>query len=332
MAFSCKGPSGSNQAPWSCLLTARSAPRQGLASPPPLDPQAGQSEPHTPQNPTPGPRGRVVPRGSRALSKQPPWGGYHWPGVSHCGGVVCHRVQAHSSVGWRVDGTPCPPAPHTPGVQSGLPPCPKREGRGGREGTGVPGSKGGCVCGCLPPAGHAGGALPVITASAAKLQSRAGASLPPSRPPCLSHPPPSPPFPKPSWHRIHGRSPGAAAGSSSPNETSLCPRLPQWVLGPQHTLLGASLPLPLQPRAAPGWWGGKGLLLLSARTEPLCCPLPRKGSDPSSPHIPTGAASSPQTQLRGFGIRGAPVRSRCSWHSHKPPGTGLTPTQPRCLA
>lgn len=332
MAFSCKGPSGSNQAPWSCLLTARSAPRQGLASPPPLDPQAGQSEPHTPQNPTPGPRGRVVPRGSRALSKQPPWGGYHWPGVSHCGGVVCHRVQAHSSVGWRVDGTPCPPAPHTPGVQSGLPPCPKREGRGGREGTGVPGSKGGCVCGCLPPAGHAGGALPVITASAAKLQSRAGASLPPSRPPCLSHPPPRHRSPNP---------PGTGSTAAAPALQPAHPRpvRPACALGCPSGCWDHSTPcsVPASPshssHGQPQAGGGERDCSCSQPGQSPCvAPCPGRGLTQAHPTSPRGLPAPPQTQLRGFGIRGAPVRSRCSWHSHKPPGTGLTPTQPRCLA
>lgn len=221
--------------------------------------------------------------------------------------------------------------PYTRGAEW-APTVPKKGGQGWQGGDGGPRQQGRLRV-RLPPARGPRRGSPPRNYSIRRKITEQGGSLPTPFPATLPEPPPpSPPFPKPSWHRIHGRSPGAAAGSSSPSETSLCPRLPQWVLGPQHTLLGASLPLPLQPRAAPGWWGGKGLLLLSARTEPLCCPLPRKGSDPSSPHIPTGAASSPQTQLRGFGIRGAPVRSRCSWHSHKPPGTGLTPTQPRCLA
>lgn len=150
--------------------------------------------------------------------------GYRWLGVSPWWG---HGVQARSSMmGWRVDATPCSPPPQTPRVQSGPPLCPSRVGAGAR----VPGSEGGCVCGCLLPVGHAGGALPVITASAAKLQSRAGASLPPSRPPCLSHPPrhrsPNPPGTGPmatASQPAHPRPAASACALACPGGTTAPP-------------------------------------------------------------------------------------------------------------
>lgn len=219
--------------------------------------------------------------------------------------------------------------PYTRGAEW-APTVPKKGGQGWQGGDGGPRQQGRLRV-RLPPARGPRQGSPPRNYSIRRKITEQGGSLPTPFPATLPEPPPpSPPFPKPSWHRIHGRSPGAAAGSSSPSETSLCPRLPQWVLGPQHTLLGASLPLPLQPRAAPGWWGGKGLLLLSARTEPLCCPLPRKGSDPSSPHIPTGAASSPPDSAQRVWDQRSPcqvplllAQPQAPWHRAHPDAATL---------
>lgn len=73
------------------------------------------------------------------------------------------------------------------GLQGGWDPMPTRtpNTRGGERAPTVPkwgewvaGRGWGLVWGCLLPVGHTRGAIPVITASTTKLQSRAGASLP----------------------------------------------------------------------------------------------------------------------------------------------------------
>lgn len=148
--------------------------------------------------------------------------GYRWLGVSPWWG---HGVQARSSM----MGPMLTPTPNTQGAEQ-APTVPKQGGRGCQGGAGVPGSEGGCVCGCLLPVGHAGGALPVITASAAKLQSRAGASLPPSWPPCLSHPPrhrsPNPPGTGPmatASQPAHPRLAASACALACPSGTTAPP-------------------------------------------------------------------------------------------------------------
>ena len=324
MAFSCKGPSGSNQAPWSCLLTACSAPRQQLASHPPQDPPLGKG------TPTPSKTTRQVPRGSRALHEHPPWGGHHfWVPLAGDFMPWGSRASGTQQCGLEGGWDPMPNrTPNTQGCRVGSHRA--QVGRAWVPGRGWgPDGEGGCVCGYLPPAGHAGGALPVITASAAKLQSRAGASLPPSRPPCLSHPPPCHRSPNPPGTEPTAMAAALQPAHSHPVGQGCALSCPSGCWDP----LPRAKPAP--PPAMGSWGGGEGLLLLPARTYPQplrCLPAQEGWGDPSSPHIPPGAASTPWTQLRGSGIRGPHVGSCCPWRSCKPPGTGLAPTQPPLLA
>lgn len=249
------------------------------------------------------------------LSRAGTTSGYHWLRVS-CLGVSrgTDTQQCELEGEWYSMSTH---TPKTQGVEQD-PTVAKQGLHGCQGGDRVPDSEGGCVCSCLPSSGHTGGALPIITASAAKLQSRAGASLPPSWPPCLSFPPAPPTLPKPSWHRTHSHSPRTATAHPHPVGPAAGITAPCAQCQPPHTL---------QPWAASSWgWGAKVSLLLPPRREPLHCPPAQEEVSPKvTLDPPKDCQHHPVLAHRVWGQRSPCWVLLPPQHSCKTPSTGFTP-------
>lgn len=215
----------------SCLLTACSAPRQGLASLP--------WTATSPQNPTAGLGGRTVPRGSHALQDHPRWGG-HCSLVPLAEGFTLggHGVQAQSSSGWTVDWDPTPTCTPNSWAAEQAPAVPKQGEWMPRMGQG-PWQRGQLCVRLSPIHGPCRGSPPRNYSICHKIIEQ-GRSLPAPFPATLPEPSPchcprNPPG--------TGPTAGTAASSPSHSGTNSCPQL----LQPRQSLSPCVAPCPGSP-------------------------------------------------------------------------------------
>lgn len=305
----------------------RSAPRQGLASPSPGPPGWAKGPSHPPKNPMAGLGGRTVPGGSCALSEHPPQGGHHFwvplaGGFTRRGRVTGCRHASVRAVGW--SGPRAHPHLKHPGCRAGSHRAQAGRARVPERGRGSPAAR---VAACAAASPHAGGAFPVITASATKLQSRAGASLPPSRPPCLSHP----------HHHRSPNPPGTGPMAAAP---ALPPAHPRPVgLACALSCPGGCQPPPAtsSPRMEAGG-GGKGVAPAPSQDKdpaPALPPCPKRGLTQAHPTSPQGLPAPPGPSSEGLGseklmpdpaapgtvgrplAQGSPQCSHPAWHDSK---------------